>query len=373
MAGNGGNGAGYRVNASCPRNSGSNFQAIGNQDGLLTDGTADQELFYSDYVLDKNGFGREGYTHNAYVGLCKKVTFLRGEHTNSPHGHDMKSRSLHTVVQQTRCEGSVEGRELDLSNGGIWESSNSEYIKHADAIQNNVIHIAPEGIPDSRPEQYTSTNDLFSIDIPYGRGLQFIQNDGNVECVLTDPKFVHQGVEISDADAAKFFTGKSLVRIVLTGGPRGPLLPVGCAGDIKAGGTAPAPIEQPAPAPTPAPAPVPAPVPAAGTGIQIGGEGDALTVDAGTTVRYGANGAYLTTNVSGPITASNEFFGNDPSVGVRKTVEKLVATTTPASISTPAPVLVVPSLAPAATGLDAALVAGATAMLNVMGYTVTKK
>lgn len=385
-ASNGGNGAGFRVNATCPKNTGSNFMSIGNQNGLLTDGSPAQELFYSDYVLDKNGFGREGYTHNVYIGMCKQVTFLRGEHTNCQHGHDLKSRALKTIVRQTRCEGSAEGRELDLSNGGIWESSHSEYIKHADAAQNNLCHIAPEGIPDNRPEKYTSANDLFQIDIePNGRGLQFINNEGRVECVLTDPKFVLGGKVLTDDEARPYLIGN--IRIVDTGGPRGPLLPVGCAGDIKAGGTAPAPVEQPAPIPAPAPAPapppipapapVPAPAPAADTWVQIGSEGDTLTVDAGTTVRYGANGAYVTRVVSGAFTASNEFFGNDPAVGVRKTVEKLASASVPAPAPAPDPV---PTPAPATPATPAtvsplaeAILAGCKAVLEASGYTVTKK
>jgi hypothetical protein len=381
-AGNGGNGAGFRVNDTCPRNTGSNFQAIGNQNGLLADGSADQELFYSDYVLDKNGFGREGYTHNAYIGFCRKVTFLRGEHLNSPHGHDMKSRSLHTVVQQTRCSGSAQGRELDLSNGGIWESSHSEYIKPAIGRdgQNNLIHIAPEGIPDARPERYTSINDLFQIDnAPDGRGFEFIKNEGRVECVLTDPKFVLGGKVLTDEEARPYLIGN--IRIIDTGGKRGPLLPVGCAGDIKAGGTAPAPFDLPAPAPAPTPASAPAPVPAAGAWMQIGGEGDTLIVDAGTTVRYGANGAYVTKVVSGAFTASNSFFGNDPAYGIQKVVEKYVGVVTPAPVPTPAPTPIptpTPEPAPVPAPVDAttlvdALIVGFVAALEAAGYSVTKK
>ncbi len=384
---NGGNGAGFRVNASCPKNSGSNFKAIGNQDGLLTDGTPDQVLFYSDYVLDKNGFGREGYTHNVYIGMCKQVTFLRGEHLSSPHGHNMKSRALKTIVQQTRCSGSAQGRELDLSNGGIWESSNSEYIKPSVADQGNLIHIGPEGINDGRPEKYTSTNDLFQIDVePNGRGLEFLKNDGRVECVLTDPKFVLAGKVLTDAEARPYLTGN--IRIVDTGGKRGPLLPVGCAGDIKAGGTAPAVVDQPAPAPAPAPAPTPTPaspaptpaptpVPATGTTdtwVKIGDENANVTVDANTVVRYGTAGKWVEKTVSGAFKATNDFFGRDPATGIIKSVEKKVSAA-PAPVVTPPPVVPtvpVPAISLAAVPMDA-MVAGCRAFLEAVGFAVSKK
>ena len=61
---------------------------------------------------------------------------------------------------------------------------------------------------------------------------------------------------------------------------------------------------------------------------RIGSEGQWITVPANTTVRYGANGAYLQKVVSSTFQATNAFFGGDPVVGVAKSVDKLVVTTT---------------------------------------------
>ena len=80
-----------------------------------------------------------------------------------------------------------------------------------------------------------------------------------------------------------------------------------------------APLAASAPAPTPdvvATLTAVAPV-----WTRIGTEGDTLDVPAGSTVRYGANGVYLTRVVSGRFTATNAFFGGDPVYGVRKSVE----------------------------------------------------
>ena len=53
----------------------------------------------------------------------------------------------------------------------------------------------------------------------------------------------------------------------------------------------------------------------------IGGESDTLSVPAGSTVRYGANGSYVLKAVSGTFQATNAFFGVDPAAGTRKSVE----------------------------------------------------
>lgn len=52
----------------------------------------------------------------------------------------------------------------------------------------------------------------------------------------------------------------------------------------------------------------------------IGSEGQYLNVPPNSTVRYGANGSYVTKPASGGFRASNEFFGSDPAYGVSKQV-----------------------------------------------------
>ncbi|WP_332848707.1 hypothetical protein [Massilia sp. S19_KUP03_FR1] len=78
---------------------------------------------------------------------------------------------------------------------------------------------------------------------------------------------------------------------------------------------------------------------------QIGKEGDTVTVPAGTTVRYGANGYYVTKTVGGAVTASNAFFGKDPAVNAAKVLEQL---STDAAAPVVAPPAVTPAPSPAA-------------------------
>ena len=331
--GNGANGAGIRINPGVTAFYGNNFRCIDNQNGVLTN-TPHGIIVLEDVVLDKNGYGRNGYTHNIYAGDALSLTMRRCTVTHSPHGHDVKSRAKETYLEQVHCEGSDEGRELDLSNGGILQAINCNFIKRSNAAQNNLIHIGPEGVTDGRPEKYDFTNCLFQIDIPYGRALQFINNQGNVECVLTDPLFSMNGAEITDAEAAPLLVGN--IRIVQTGGKRGPLLPVGCHSDIVDPTAAtpvpspdvphpatPVPTTPPAPAPAPAPVPGPIPTPPPTTSWTfLGNEGAAVHVPVGSALRYGASSLYVyKTAVDASFTVSNEYFGSDPAPGVVKTCD----------------------------------------------------
>lgn len=375
------NGAAIRLNGNSETVRVKNIVARNNEDGIL--GGTTKLLTIEDSLFDNNGqasnASRQGYSHNLYLD-GQRAEIRRTTAQNSEYGHDLKSRCKETIVEQAVCSGSKQGRALDLSNGGVWESSHSIYAKPASAIQNNLVHLAAEGVNDGRAEKYTSTNDLFQIDIqPEGRALQFICNDGNVECVLTDPKFLLGGVEISDDEAAKYFAGKSPVRIVLTGQPRGPQLPSGRQGAVpkaipQAGAAAdPAPTAAtPAPAPTPATSPSTTP---AGSWVHLANEGDPATVAPNTTVRYGLPGLWVTKVLSGSFQISNDTFGSDPAYGSAKIAEVWVpagADTAPPA-ATPAPVATPTTAdAPGTVNVGTALAIGAKAFLEALGYTVTK-
>lgn len=105
---------------------------------------------------------------------------------------------------------------------------------------------------------------------------------------------------------------------------------------------APAPTPEPAPAPVPVPEPIPAPVPtptppADADWKYIVREGQVATVPDNSTVRYGANGSYVTKTVSGNFIAMNSYFGSDPAPGVIKHADLLIATDTPAPAPDPVP------------------------------------
>jgi hypothetical protein len=356
-----GNGAGIRVNAGAVETHVKNVDIQNCENGIL--GAGFGKLYIENSSFDKNGQSanpdRRGYSHNVYLdGML--VSAYRSSFTNSAFGHDFKSRAKETRIERCLLEGSNQGRALDLSNGGILYSKGNKYIKHADAIQNNLLHIAPEGIPDGRAEKYESFNDLFQIDIPFnGRELQFVKNDGNVEMVLTDPKFVMAGTELSLDDARRFLSGN--VRVVYTGGAVGPQEEVGRPANVVA-------PQNPV---------VPEPAPHLGDWQRAGVEGDSFNSPANTKVRYGIEGAWIEKTVTGAWTASNEFFANDPAPGVSKLAQIWVPVAAPV-VAPPAPVVPVVEAPAAPVGtvpsgdLAVAMVAAATAFLKSFGYTVTK-
>ena len=77
------------------------------------------------------------------------------------------------------------------------------------------------------------------------------------------------------------------------------------------------------------PAPAPAPAPTTTTTEKCANEWGRCTVPTGTTVRYGANGSFVTKTMSGTFSCSSSTFGRDPAPGVRKACYKVADTTTP--------------------------------------------
>jgi hypothetical protein len=123
-------------------------------------------------------------------------------------------------------------------------------------------------------------------------------------------------------------------------------------------------------------------VPAYGVWERAGFEGDSFNSPAGTLARYGIDPTWLQKSVSGQWTATNDFFGGDPVVGVKKEVQLyfppvdgVPVGTVPESAPTPAPV---PAPVPATPSSDSsallgAMIAGFSAFLEASGYSVTKK
>lgn len=262
------NGAGIRFNPGTDTVSIHHVRLTNNENGVLGEGNT-ASVYISDSVFDSNGkvmnISRKGYSHNLYVGSAQRLEVTRVSFLNSVYGHDFKSRSPVNILNQVLCEGSKEGREMDLPNGGVLEANDCKFSKSADAIQNNLIDIGAEGIPAGRVEKYVYTNCHFHNDVPTVRDVQYIKSRSAVEVLLIDPLFTGAA-----ATKDKKLTLVGNVRIQLTGGPLGPRKPAG--GDPGSTSTVAVPMPAPVtPAPTPAPvtpppvvAPVPETVPAAG-------------------------------------------------------------------------------------------------------------
>jgi hypothetical protein len=366
------NGAAVRGNAACQALYLKNVIARNNEDGILSNDSA--FISIEDSLFDANGQSsvesRKGYSHNAYVA-GKRIEVRRSTFKNSAFGHDFKSRMWETYLYESYFGGSAHGRALDLSNGGTLYAENCVFEKFDGAEQNNLCDIAPESVPDARPQSYRFVNCRFANGIAeLAREIQFVLNRTDFDLELVDCELAGPATPPAKAFSS-VCPGK--VTVTLTSGPLGPVKPVGRAADAVA---APAPVVpvQPDPAPN---------VPAYGTWERAGVEGDTFNSPANTLVRYGIAPNWVQKTVSGAWSATNEFFGSDPAVGVKKEVQlyfppvdgkPVGADITPVT-TTPAPA---PAPAPAAPPADAsafmaAMVAGFSAFLDAAGYTVTKK
>ena len=245
------NGAAIRINPGTDTVNIHHVRLTNNENGVLSAGGSNTKIYISDSVFDRNGKStqesRRGYSHNIYAGAdqlleCKRVSFL-----NSAFGHDLKARAKVVTLDQVLCSGSAKGRALDYSNGGTLVATNCKFSKPASAGQNNLIEIGAEGIKAGTVERYEFRNCEFHNDVQIERAVQFIKNHSKVEVLLVDPLF-------SGAAAAKDRKATLVgnIRIELTGGPLGPLLPAG--GDPGATSSEPVPEPtQPEPTPTPSP------------------------------------------------------------------------------------------------------------------------
>lgn len=244
------NGAGIRFNEGTDTVHIHHVRLTNNENGVLGESKT-AAVHISDSVFDKNGkvsnMARKGYSHNLYIGVVARLELTRVSLTNSVYGHDFKSRAPINILNQVLCDGAVNGRALDLSNGGILEATNCKFSKSASAVQNNLIDIGAEGIAAGTVERYVLTNCHFHNDVPTVRDVQYILNRSTTaEVLLIDPLFTGAA-----ATKDQKFTLVGKVRIHLTGGPLGPLKPAG--GDPGSTSTVPVPL--PTPAPTPGPVP----------------------------------------------------------------------------------------------------------------------
>lgn len=338
------NGAGIRINSTAEDVYVHHVHLVDNENGILTGGGT-ATLTLEDSILERNGkamdTSRRGYSHNIYNGNMKRFTANRVSFLNSQYGHDLKTRALVNELNQVLCSGSANGRALDMPNGGVLHATDCKFEKFATAGQNNLIDIGAEGITTGIKQEYILTNCHFHNDVDPLRDVQFVNNRSSVEVVLVDPLF-------TGAAAAKDRkqTLKGNVRVVLTGGPLGPRLPVGGNPPATSDQSIPdaGQVTQPAPTPTPTPAPTPtnsfalttAPT-VAGTWTKLGDEGATITVPQETIVRYGAKDQYLYATVNGKFVANNTTFKSDPARGFVKTVEKFTPAVSTQPTPTPTP------------------------------------
>jgi hypothetical protein len=204
-----------------------NVKLYNNNNGVMWGALRSSTIYITDCEFDYNGIGtngkEDGYTHNVYAGHSAGCVALRSSFTRSQKGHDFKSRAAYTEVKQCHMLGAYEGREFEIPNGGKVLAENCIFDKGTSTSgQNDLVVIGQEGIEKTRPREYIFRNCRFVNHRLAGTSATFVTNfDTEVPVKLIDCEFV--GVA-TRARADKGIIGGVEI---YTGGPIGPLLPVG--------------------------------------------------------------------------------------------------------------------------------------------------
>jgi hypothetical protein len=160
-----------------------------NQEGLLADadpaGTV--TIIKSEFAHNGDTAGPyAGYTHNAYIGAVAKLDVEGSYFHDANIGHEIKSRALVTVVNNTRVVDGPTGTasySIDLPNGGAVTISNDQIEQGPDSQNAIIISYGEEGgVPSGSSLAVTNTlieNDLTAY-VPAG-----VVNDSAVTGVLS--------------------------------------------------------------------------------------------------------------------------------------------------------------------------------------------
>jgi len=205
-----------------------------------------------DTMLDSNGLGidgpgsngtTKGFTHNVYAGHNDATfTMLRSSSINAVHGHNIKSRSAVTLLDQVTTYNSQNGREVNLPYGGILRANNCSFHKYSNAAQGNMFGIGEETIDANRVREYTFTNCEFAHDkTGGGQDLTFFINFDTqyamnfIDCKFSGADALALNIDPNSSPAYVGMTTKKGIRywpqvppvFTFTGGPLGPVLPPG--------------------------------------------------------------------------------------------------------------------------------------------------
>ena len=212
-------------------------------------------LLIEDSLFNKNGVGSpdaanshgtgtsNGFVHNVYMGRSKApMVIRRSTFNNSVTGHNLKSRSVRTELYQVSTDSALEGRELNLPNGGVLYAENCTFRKPSSGTQGNLIGIGEETIDTSRERKYTFKNVRFTNEVTGGgKDATFIINfDRDVPMEFIDCEFIGDSAKGLNGDPNNKpeyagMTTKAGIRyyptaapiFTLTGGPIGPILTPG--------------------------------------------------------------------------------------------------------------------------------------------------
>jgi Hint domain len=124
-----------------------------NQEGLLgaSDPSGSITINSTEFADNGNntpGSPGYGFTHNLYVGDVATLTIDNSYFTGANVGHEIKSRALETIIENSRIQDGPTGTAsygIDLPNGGIALIENNVIEKGPDAQNPGIISYGEEG------------------------------------------------------------------------------------------------------------------------------------------------------------------------------------------------------------------------------------
>lgn len=207
-----------------------------NEDGVRSGVSSHPVYDLVDTFLDTNGRADNpshiGYSHSIYAGECTLWRATRTTFYNSVGGHNIKTRSLATVLKQVYSHKSNYGREIDCCDQGIMHVYDSVFWKYSDAIHNNLISIGAECLNGvNRVQEYFFYNCYFHHDVDPQRDVQYLEN---VTRGVNNTVAVHfidclWGGLVLNKTQYRDNLFKGPYTITRTGGPLGPRVPVGAS------------------------------------------------------------------------------------------------------------------------------------------------
>jgi hypothetical protein len=146
-----------------------------NQNGILSNPSADGTIFIDNSEFERNGAG-DGYTHNIYVGAIAKLTITDSYFHDALVGNEIKSRAAETVISNTRVfdNAGTASWSIDLPNGGKASLTNNVIEQGPNSENFNIISFGVEGAASG--SQLTMSNNVVVNSL--GRGALIVTDDG---------------------------------------------------------------------------------------------------------------------------------------------------------------------------------------------------
>ncbi|MBQ9431462.1 MAG: hypothetical protein IJU44_07915 [Kiritimatiellae bacterium] len=145
------NGAGIRLEGDNLTLTGCVFHD--NENGVLCGALPDCTVTVNRCEFFSNGAG-DGYSHNLYIGKIKKLVFKNSKSHHARIGHNLKSRALESVVEDSEFDDGKDGTSsylADFPNGGIITIRNCKFHQSAKASNAIMVAVGEESPP--HPQQ----------------------------------------------------------------------------------------------------------------------------------------------------------------------------------------------------------------------------